>query len=364
MIALLHGYRASNRGDGWLVQLAQDAVHDALGEEAVTYAVDPTNMPGDTRSVLGGGNKVRALAAAGLTVIPGSLSRSINSRVVGIPRPAECSAAFGVGGAYLRANDAVHEVVVRSHHLPQLQLLSELGPRAGYLPISVGPFRKGLFQRVRRELSTLGFVAVRDDRSASELCGLPNVHRIPDLAALSLGSTRPQLGATNDGSVAIAVRALAGTDLGMDVGKQLATQGKMVRYGVQSSVGRTNDDTKLYDEAGVLSEAEDFGDLLASPDRPAVVIAGRLHAALAALSAGYPTIHLGYERKSWGAFADLGLDDWVLHAWKAEPAQVIELAEGLIADPSEYWSRLERSFDGLSRRREQLVELIAAAAPT
>ena len=358
MIVLLHGYRAQNRGDAWLVELAQEVVEAATGATPITFAVDPSNMPGDTRAVLDG-SRNRAAAATATSYLP--LVSGLSSRLVGLPSPDEVEAAFGVGGAYLRTNDLTHEFVLRSHHVQQLDLMSAIG-RSVYLPVSIGPFRPLIRRRVERKLRTVGLVAVRDDVSFAELEHLPNVHRVPDLAVLSVGRNEPGLAARAPGTVAIAVRALKGTDLGVDVGAELTRSGRSVVYGVQSSVGRTNDDTELYERAGGLREARDFGEVLSDNPGPSVVIAGRLHAALAGIAAGIPTIHLGYERKSWGAYRDLGLERWVVNSWTATTEQVLALVEELERDPQQYWDALSNRFEFLQSEWSRLVELSSEVA--
>ena len=357
MIGLFHAYRAANRGDGWLVSLAQDVIEAACGDRAVTFALDPTNMPGETRRVLDRQRPIRASVAAGLTFLPAT-DRATRS-VVGLPSPDEVSFGFGVGGAYLRSNDRVHELVVRSHQLPQLDLLAELGDRAAYLPISIGPFRSGLRARVEDRLRQVGLVAVRDDVSARELGHLPNVVRIPDLAVLNVGQTRPERRVGEPGVVAVAVRALSGSNLGMEAAASLAARGRTVRYGIQSSVGRTNDDTQLYASAGVLDEATDLPSVLGSSPAPSVVIAGRLHAALHSIAAGFPTIHIGYERKSWGAYRDLGLDHWVVNAWDTSPDELVALVDELEREPGAYWESLLASCTRIDAGRTALIDDLA-----
>ncbi|MFV0259477.1 MAG: hypothetical protein ACK5PP_13655, partial [Acidimicrobiales bacterium] len=310
-VALLHAYRAANRGDGWLVALSRRLVVEATGTEPDVYALDPAGMGSRAHPVFTDPVRARAGASALLSAT-GPTTRFAPIR---LPDPGELTAAIGIGGGYLRCTDPIHEAVFRAHHLPQLRLMARLGPRSGYLPVSVGPFRAGLGRTVRRQLAATGWVAVRDDRSARYLSGRGLPLRHPDLAACSIGVDRPDLATRADGVIGVALRSLPGTTLGFDTVARLEQRGLTVRYGLQSSEGRTNDDRGLYRDRDVLDQAVDFGDLISGPASPAVVLAGRLPAALAAIAAGVPTIHLGYERKSVGAFTDLGLADWVVDAW-------------------------------------------------
>ena len=359
-VALLHAYRSANRGDGWLVELSRQLVGQATGREPVVYALDPTGMGQPSRAVFPSPMRIRAGITA-LAASAGPASR-LTSATMTLPERDELTLAVGIGGGYLRSSDPVHELVFRAHHLPQLQLLASLGPRALYLPVSVGPFRRGLGRTVRQLLGRTAVVAVRDDRSNRYLRGWARTERLPDLAACHIGVERPELRANRNGIVGIALRSLDRSDLGFETVSVLKQRGLTPCFGIQSSEGRTNDDRSLYASRGVLTEASDFGSLLEAEPRPAVVLAGRLHAALAAIAAGIPTVHLGYERKSAGAYADLGLSDYVVDAWTGDPGTLADLIEGVADDPGPYWARLSGRFDPLSRSWDRLVELVGETA--
>ena len=359
-IALIHAYRAANRGDGWLVSLSRRLIHDATGIEPTVYALDPDGMGENARAVLPPPLKVRAGLSALTTLLPpgAALSSPIGRLANDLPHPADLTAAIGIGGGYLRAADPVHELIFRAHHLPQLRLVAAMEGRGAYLPVSVGPFRRGLGRTVRRRLAAAAWVATRDDRSQRYLTGWAPGHRFPDLAACRLGVDRPPLRVGADGVVAVALRALTGTDLGFEAVSLLEQRGFKLRLGIQSSSGRTNDDGSFYAERGVSADAEDFGAVLTSDPRPAVVVAGRLHAALDAIAAGYPTVHIGYERKSMGAFRDLGLADYVVDAWTGTPDRVVALAGELADDPGPYWKRLEDRFEDLATAWDDLGRMV------
>lgn len=354
-VALLHAYRAANRGDRWLVELSRALVGDALGCDPIVYALDPHGMGPDTEQVLAAPTRLRAAATAASSAIPAL--QPVARRVAQLPAPSELDAAIGIGGGYLRSNDPVHELVFRAHHLPQLQLISQLGDRGAYLPVSVGPFRRGLGRVVRRHLGATAWVAVRDDRSARYLGGWARPVREPDLGACWIGRCRPALDAGDPGVVGVALRGLRGTNLGVDTIEALTQRGMKTRFGLQSDHGRTNDDRAFYASAGIVG-AVGFGDLLSSDPRPAVVVAGRLHAALEAVAAGIPTIHLGYERKSFGAYADLGLPDYVVDPWQANADDVADLVLRLADDPEPYWAALSSRFDALGHSWDRLGDAV------
>ena len=356
-IALVHAYRATNRGDGWLVELSQQLIRDATGEEPIVYALDPTGMGDRARAVIPSPFRLRAGISAMTSVA--ARSARIGRSLLDLPDPADLTAAIGLGGGYLRSADPMHELIFRAHHLPQLRLVAAMADRGAYLPVSVGPFRRGLGRTVRRQLASVSWVATRDDRSQRYLTGWAAAQRTPDLAACRLGIDRPELRCGDHGVIGVALRSLARTDIGFDAVADLERRGYRIRLGVQSSSGRTNDDRSFYADHGVLAEAEDFGTLLSTGPRPSVVLAGRLHAALAAIAAGYPTVHVGYERKSAGAFADLGLSDYVVDAWSGRPELVADLVAGLADDPRPYWDRLADHFDDLARAWDRLAGQVA-----
>ena len=144
----------------------------------------------------------------------------------------------------------------------------------------------------------------------------------------------------------------------------LEDRGYKLRYGIQASAGRNNDDRQLYARRGVADQAEDFGLVLASEPAPSVILAGRLHAALEAIAAGYPAIHIGYERKSAGAFGDLGLADYTVDAWTGSPEMLADRVQALAADPGPYWDRVGESLDSLALAwhhvRERVAEICLA----
>ena len=80
------------------------------------------------------------------------------------------------------------------------------------------------------------------------------------------------------------------------------------------------------------------------------VVSVRLHGALQAVLAGVPAVHLGYERKSWGAYEDLGLGEYVHDARRFDPASVAAQVRALQADPTPFWS-------AVAARRPDLVAL-------
>jgi polysaccharide pyruvyl transferase WcaK-like protein len=71
-----------------------------------------------------------------------------------------------------------------------------------------------------------------------------------------------------------------------------------------------------------------------------------------------PAIHLGYERKSWGAYNDLGLSEYGHSARSFDPEVVSVRAQGLLADASDSWSRVERQRPALFEASERLTAMV------
>jgi len=81
----------------------------------------------------------------------------------------------------------------------------------------------------------------------------------------------------------------------------------------------------------------------------------RLHGAIAALLAGRPAIHLAYERKGWGAYQDLGLDEFVHDARTFDPAAVAAQTRALAADPAPFRARIEAAKVRLAGAWQEMV---------
>ena len=92
--------------------------------------------------------------------------------------------------------------------------------------------------------------------------------------------------------------------------QRLKNKSKVV-CAVQSAV-RGNDDGAFYRELGI---SEDLLSLKATIAKyqPDLVISVRLHGAIESLLSGVPAYHISYERKGFGAYQDMGVEDWVIN---------------------------------------------------
>jgi hypothetical protein len=138
---------------------------------------------------------------------------------------------------------------------------------------------------------------------------------------------------------------------------ELAADLGAVAWGVQAEGSVAKSDRTFYAALGV-TPAGRVGELLAGDSGPVVSV--RLHGALQAILAGVPAVHLGYERKSWGAYEDLGLQRWVHSARGFDPAAVAAQVRELQADPAPFWSAVAGAVPRLRERSAALDAALAA----
>jgi hypothetical protein len=100
-------------------------------------------------------------------------------------------------------------------------------------------------------------------------------------------------------------------------------------------------------------------EVFAEADAPGAVVSVRLHGALESILAGWPAIHLSYQRKGWGAYADLGLEEFVHDARSFDPATVAAQALALRDDPTPFWDAVRRRLPDLVRADGELTALVA-----
>lgn len=340
MIAVIHAYSRVNAGDGLLVDLTLQRLSRAgVDREDVTViAMDPasfSDLP-HVRKLGTAGRKpdleTARAAAAGLGIValgahaPGAAGRAL----------ARADAFVAVGGGYLRAGNRVNAIGSAVNHVPPLRAAGRSGKPSIYLPQSVGPLTGRVGAAIRSGLARVGEVHVRDDRSVSELAGLANVRRTPDLAVLDVadeltGSILPREVA---GSPVLVARALTEPRDYADRLRALQQRLGDVLWGVQAEGSAAKSDRTFYDDLGVRPDGR-VTDLLGAACGPVVSV--RLHGALQSIMAGVPAVHLGYERKSWGAYEDLGLGEWVHSARGFDPDLVAEQVRKLQVDPTPFW---------------------------
>jgi polysaccharide pyruvyl transferase WcaK-like protein len=352
VITVVHAYSRTNAGDGLLVDLTLSRL-SAVGvglEELMVVALDADSFSDLPHTVKLGTpgravdlDTVRAMRAGAAAAV----GRGEAGRIL-----ASADAHVAVGGGYLRAGRAVNAVGTSINHLPTLRAVVRSGAPALYLPQSVGPLRGPVGSSIRRLLARVSEVHVRDDRSLDTLHGLPNVRRTADLAVLDIAdsvASLPRLPA--DGQPVIVARALPDPRTYIEGLRSLASDLGEVHWAVQAEGSTAKSDRTFYEDLGV-PVAGLVRDVLAETE-PGPVVSVRLHGALQAVMSGVPAVHLGYERKSWGAFEDLGLADYVLNARDFDPRAVAAHVRDLRRDATSYW-------DAVRSRAPRLREQSAA----
>jgi len=142
----------------------------------------------------------------------------------------------------------------------------------------------------------------------------------------------------------------------MDKLRRIAQDVEPTKWYVQSRA-RGNDDAQFYSERRI-SDSGNLRDILSSGDRPAVVLSVRLHGALESILNGVPAVHLSYERKGFGAYADLGIPDYCHNSYSFDADTVVEQVKSLRADPTDYWRAVDAQLAPLSEARLSLIAAI------
>jgi polysaccharide pyruvyl transferase WcaK-like protein len=335
---LLHGYSATNAGDGLLVEEGVQMLHDAFPEgiEVTVLALHPETFRDRTETVVDASFGRRGQSSALRAVLR---------------RLGDFDLLVGVGGGYLRFGHPVEAAKTALAHLAQLRAVSRSSVPSVYLPQSIGPLRFGSRAVLRRLLAGVDLVHLRDDRSMAEV-GLVNLRRSPDMALIS-GEWAERAADEPAEHVVLTARSVRGrTAPGVvELAKRLGDFDGYVQ-----STGAGNDDTRVVESLGptrILTRQEYL-------DRGSrrVVVAVRLHAALMGLAAGHWVVHLAYERKGFGAFSDLGLSDHVFTVNHFDVDRVAALAERLRTDPvarADYDSRVLTARSRLADERTAIV---------
>lgn len=372
-VLILHAYSAKNSGDGLLVELTAKLVREAIGESVSITVVtaDPASFP-DFKTlpapILAAEGWLKRALQVPLLMLPTKLNPLLKAVQAEI---ANASLVIGVGGGYLRALGFMEALKLQIGHMTQLRMVaSNSGAKTVYLSQSIGPIRGNLFVRklLKLQLAKMAAVLVRDNRSEEYLLGLPSVARVPDLAVLELAEraslvSRP-LNVKKISHVALVLRS---PPRGWGASKRNSYLNSLralieslsdrcrVSFAVQSE-GRGNDDLQFYAERGLGSSHPTLIKLIET-DRPDLVISVRLHGALESLLQGVPAFHLSYERKGFGAYEDLGVENWVANSAQFSPIDVMEtiFADGAV---EEFWVKIEGRTDEIGRKRRDVVKLI------
>ncbi|OZC70063.1 hypothetical protein CH306_05790 [Rhodococcus sp. 15-725-2-2b] len=339
-VAVLHCYSAKNAGDGLLVDETLSLIRDAFGStvKIVMAASHPMTFDNLDVEIVDSGVSWSGYSSKYLRFL-----RSLDS----------FDLVVAVGGGYLRGGFLVETVKTVLVHGPQLSAAARTRAPSIYLPQSVGPAGSVGKRLLSTRMRKIDSFYVRDDRSLRDF-GIAGVSRSSDLALLQmikLQRTRSDVFATP----VLSIRAVRGkiSPLVLDLARQL----EVFDGYIQSATGG-NDDTDAMTSVGpreILSRPQ----LMSDEGQPRVVIAVRLHAALMAIRAGHFVIHLAYERKGFGAFNDLGLEQYVHNVNMFEPVRVMRQVKRLIESPEEralYRSTVQSAAERLAPIRQHLLQ--------
>ncbi|KGB92374.1 MULTISPECIES: polysaccharide pyruvyl transferase family protein [Burkholderia] len=376
-VALLHAYSARNSGDGLLVDLSIGLLKEAFGDatRVSIVAADPGSFPAhaDVRAApVLAEHGTRRLSGAARAALP----VGANARLADLRRLlAGVDLIAGVGGGYLRARGPVEALKLEAGHLLQMRAAHASGKPTVYLPQSIGPARHAapVGAHLQRLLASFDRVFVRDDRSAAFLAANPNTRRAPDLAVLDFEHRRDAIlsraaARSHDEvrHVAFVLRRAPGWSraqrmrYAQSIARLIAQIGAACRisFAVQST-GRGNDDVAYYRSIGIRDTLVPLRTLLVT-DTPDRVISVRLHGALESVLHGVPAFHLSYERKGFGAYADLRLDDWVVNGADFDPDAVARTV--LAPDASAaFWQTAQTGFAHIRTGRARVIDALRAA---
>ncbi|MEM9797319.1 MAG: polysaccharide pyruvyl transferase family protein [Pseudomonadota bacterium] len=357
MYLILHAFSRRNSGDGLLVDLTLEALSDAgisrsdcailaLHPESFESSLTVHRAPGEPfgrispRLVSAGAAVLLDGALGGRAGLVGTLVRNSKGLVA-------------VGGGYLVADSPTRQAGVLLNHMVQLSAAARADIPTVYLPQSIGPLHGFVGSMTRARLARLDRLYVRDDRTMSEL-SLPNARRIGDLAVLKLARQMTSIEMPPPvGRPVIVARDLPRPGRYLELLDRLADGLEAPVWAVQADVPGPRSDAAFYGRIG-RSHTGTLPEMLRTGP-PGVVVSVRLHGAIAALLAGWPAIHLSYERKGWGAYEDLGIRDYVHDARSFDPDRVVEQVHALAADPSAFWQRIKTASAALTGQYDQMV---------
>ncbi|WP_269501783.1 polysaccharide pyruvyl transferase family protein [Burkholderia sp. IMCC1007] len=377
-IALLHAYSTRNSGDGLLVDLSVGLLREAFGAAARVsiVAADPASFP-DYDDVLAapvlaerGWYRLAGAAGAVLPVRTNARLRPLRERLD------KADLIVGVGGGYLRARNAIEALKLEAGHLLQMRAARASGKPAVYLPQSIGPVlsARPVATHLQALLASFDTVFVRDDRSAACLAAHPNVRRAPDLAVLDFAHRHDAILRRASSAkapirhVAFVLRRApawsharrARYDASIMQLVERVRASCRVSFAVQSA-GRGNDDLAYYRNLGIRDGLVPFKTLL-EHDRPDATVSVRLHGALESILHGVPAFHISYERKGFGAYSDLRLDNWVVNGADFDPARVVDTLFAAGA-PAAFWSAASAGLAPVRTARACVIDALRAALP-
>lgn len=371
-VLVLHAYSSRNRGDGLLVDETIELIREAYGPQAEirVLAMDADSFS-DRRGYEviqlpitspGAASKIRALWQ--IIFSPGTLGFGHRELEHWIDESPSQSVIVAVGGGYMRSTNLVQSIKFFLAHGLQLRFAGRRHCRSVYLSQSVGPFRCAVGRWLQKAAPQVTTLVARDDRSVQELGRPASVVRLPDLAVLRISQSLVSAVPRSVSQAQIRRFVLVLRDLEGDVARRekyyKLCRGLIAKLGQDrvvlaiQSVGRGNDDAAFYQRMNFGPQVLPI-DAALETYKDAVVVSVRLHGALQSIISGFPTVHLSYERKGFGAYEDLGIKGLVHNAFDFDVEVVAQQAEELSAHPHFFWERISEKQELLQSAHGRLV---------
>jgi polysaccharide pyruvyl transferase WcaK-like protein len=245
------------------------------------------------------------------------------------------------------------------NHYPQMVVAGTRKVPTLYLPATIGPLRGPAGRLVTGALRGIDVVCVRDPWSYDDLASAGvEVCRLPDMAILDLAEKWDEVTPVSaDGHVGVVASNIPHAR-GHESQIQKAVEGldHEVSWVAHKEGDRSKSDSVHLTKLG-LSVTGRLTDLV--DDRKlSAVISVRLHAAIMAIAAGVPAIHLAYDRKGPGAFADLGVEDWCFDVRSFNPEDLRGALERILTDPDSYWEKVGRQIPALRKQSHELDQMM------
>jgi polysaccharide pyruvyl transferase WcaK-like protein len=341
---LTNAYSTKNAGDGLLVKLASSLIRESGNSLESIFALDSASFNNDyPKCIVENSSKIETL-------------RNINK----LPRyiaHSEINGALAVGGGYLRFGNKTEALKARLLHLNQLGKLVEAKVPFGLLPQSIGPLT--FFERdAIKILGGADWIALRDDRSMDELSMLNNLVRMPDLAALEISEILLTSDRQLERRLGLIIRNLPHKPYWNGFVRDLINLPNSEVL-IQSEVGRSNSDR------GYVSKFIDCRHLRSSSHviesgAVDVVLSVRLHGSLMAILAGVPSIHIAYERKSFGVYEDLGISKFCLNPNNLKMDAIVDMVEELSSKTGRmaFFDLIAEKQPKLAHKKVELLNLI------
>jgi polysaccharide pyruvyl transferase WcaK-like protein len=367
MILVLHAYSRGNRGDGLLVDLTLELIHEALPNDQDIHivAVDALSFA-DLKSVIQA--PMVSGSFLGKIIITVMALAKIGLHFTGIKKIdySELSSPvknadliIGVGGGYLRSGNLSEGLKSLVIHGIQLLSIEEADCTKIYLSQSVGPL-KGIFgQLLKKTFGNVDIFCLRDDRSVSELSWHCGASRYPDLAILKIANEQIERNKSYENIYLIARDINRPEEIKKKYIQSLQVlREKLPNLEVvlQSDV-RGNNDGKLYKIIGWGNEFRALRKAIAESGK-GVVISVRLHGALESIIMGCPAVHLSYERKGYGAYEDLNLMSYVHNVTTFDTDLVVNQVNQLCNDSNTYWESISIASESIDKKRTSLINII------